>query len=234
MSEITRLERSNFGPPNGLRAAIVVVLPSVVGFATGHPELVYATLGAMFVTNAEGPNRAGLPLPFLLLACFTEAAGLGLGTLVGLTGVFAVPLIGVGVFLSLVAGGGQKFSLVGRYTALFYAVGVGLPGGSVGGAGERFWLSLLGGLLAFLGMWLHRSLTAKATGTTAMASEPLRSMLKRYAVLPRVSAVALQSESFRSSVAVGAASSLGFAHRARAGAPAGLLDRGDDCHRAPA
>ncbi len=210
MSEITRLDKSNFSPSHGLRAAIVVVAPLVVGFATGHPEFVFATLGAMFVTNTEGPNSTRLPLPLLLLACFTEAAGLGLGTLAGLTGIFAIPLIGLGVFVALVVAGDQRSALVGRFTALFYAVGVGLPGGSVGGAGERFWLSLLGGLLAFLGAWLHRSLTARDTGPTASASEPLRSRLKRYAVRPRVSALTFQSESFRNSISVGAASALGL------------------------
>jgi fusaric acid resistance family protein len=211
LNEITRLDRSNFSASHGLRAAIVAVAPLVVGIATGNPEFVFATLGAMFVTNTEGPNAARLPLAFLLVACLTEASAFGLGTLASVTGILAVPLLGLGVFIALFAGGDQRAALVGRFTAIFFAVGVGLPGGSAGGAVERFWLSLLGGLLAFLGAWLHQSLTSgKASGPAAGASEAFRSRLKRHTRVPRPSFLALQSESFRNSVAAGAASALGL------------------------
>jgi len=208
LSEFARLDRSNFNALHGFKAAFLVVAPLVLGFATGHPEFVFATLGAMFVTNTEGPNAARLPIPSLLLACFTEASAFGLGTLAGLTGFGAVPLVGLGVFVALAAGGDQTLAPVGRFTAIFFAVGVGLPGGSPGGALERLWLSLLGGLLAALGAWLHRRLTAgKVSGSS---SELLRSQPKRRVRLPRPGALWLQSESFRHSMAVGAASALGL------------------------
>jgi len=211
LNEITRLERANFSASQGLRAALFVVAPLVLGFATGHPEFVFATLGAMFVTNTEGPNATALPLSILLLACFTEASAFGLGTLAGMTGIMAVPLVGLGVFVALLAGGTRAFAQVGRFTAIFFAVGVGLPGGSIGGAVERLWLSMLGGLLAWFGAWLHRWLTSKgAWGRITNSSELLRSQLKRYARLPRLSAPSPQSEAFRHSMAVGAASALGL------------------------
>jgi hypothetical protein len=211
LSEITRLDRSSFSASHGFRAAIIVVAPLVLGFATGHLELVFATLGAMFVTNTEGSNAAPLPLPLLLLACFTEASAFGLGTLAGLTGLLAVPLVGLGVFIPLVAFGSRTSAQVGKVTAIFFAVGIGLPGGSTGAAVERLWLSLLGGLLAFVGAWLHRSLTAgKASGGAGGAFEPLLSQLKRYAKLPRLTAASMQPETLRHPLAVGAASALGF------------------------
>jgi len=211
LSEITRLDRSNFSASHGFRAAVLVVAPLVLGFATGHPDFVFATLGAMFVTNTEGPNAARLPINILLVACFAEASAFGLGTLAGLTDIVAVPLLGLGVFIALATFGDQKFALVGRFTAIFFAVGVGLPGGSAGGAVERFWLSLLGGLLALLGAWLHRSLTSgKASIRPAGSSESLSLRLKRYARLQRPGPAALESESFRNAVAVGAASALGL------------------------
>ncbi len=189
----------------------MVVAPLVVGIATGHPEFVLATLGAMFVTNTEGPNASLLPLPFLLLACLTEPLSFAVGTLVGLTGVVAIPLVGIGVFLALAVSGSQTLAQVGRFTAIVFAVGVGLPGGSSGVAVERLWLSLLGGLLAFFGAWLHRSLTSrKASGGAIDASEPLRTRLKRYTTIPRPSTLLLQSEAFRHSIGVGAASALGL------------------------
>jgi hypothetical protein len=230
LNEITRLDRTSFSASQGFRAALFVVAPLVFGFATGHPELVFATLGAMFVTNTEGPNAEPLPLPALLLACFTEASAFGLGTLAGLSGILAIPLVGFGVFIALLAGGNRPFALVGRFTAIFFAVGVGLPGGSTGGAVERLWLSLLGGLLAFLGAWLQRSLISqKASGGVSSTLEPLTSRLRRYAKLPRPSVPSPQSEAFRHSLAVGAASALGLTI-GLARAPEGLLDRRDDNH----
>lgn len=211
LSEITSLDMSSFSASHGLRAAVLVVAPLFLGFASDHPELVLATLGAMFVTNTEGPNAAPLPLPILLLACFTEASAFGLGTLAGLTGLLAIPLVGLGVFIPLVAFGSRTSAQVGKLTAIFFAVGVGLPGGSTGAAVERLWLSLLGGLLAFLGAWLHRSLTSgKASGGASVAFEPLLSQLKRCARLPRLTAPSMQSETLRHPLAVGAASALGF------------------------
>jgi hypothetical protein len=212
LSEITRLDRSNFSASHGLRAAAFVVAPLALGFATGHPEFILATLGAMFVTNTEGPNASPLPLPLLLLACFTEASAFGLGTLASLTGFLAIPLVGLGVFIPLTAFGSRTSAQVGKVTAIFFAVGVGLPGASTGAAFERLWLSLLGGLLAFLGAWLHRSLTSgKAPGgMMSGAFEPLPLQLKRYARLPRLTAPSVRSEALLHPLAVGAASALGF------------------------
>ena len=186
----------------------------------------------MFVTNTEGPNAARLPLPGLLLACFTEAFAFAMGTLVGLTGLWAIPLLGLGVFATLSAVGNQRLAAVGRFTAIFFAVGVGLPGGSTGGALERLWLSLLGGLLAFLGAWLHRSLTKREV--SAGASEPLISQLKRHARLPMPSVPSLESESFRHSMAVGAACALGLTVGLALGLPRDFWIRRHHNHRAAA
>jgi Fusaric acid resistance protein-like len=208
---VAHVERSNFNLSAGLRAAAFVVAPLVFGFLTGRPELVFATLGAMFVTNTEGPNAAALPLDVLLLACLTEASAFAVGTLAGLTSLLVIPLVGLGVFIVLAAGGNQTSAQVARFTAIFFAVGVGLPGGSTGAAGERLWLALLGGLWALLGMWLHRSLTSKKTSSgSSNPLEPLSAQLKRYASAPRLNTVWLQTETFRHSIAVGAASALGL------------------------
>jgi hypothetical protein len=182
----------------------------ILGFATGHPGFVFATLGGMFLANTEGPNGSALPLGILLLACFAEASAFAVGTLAGLTGPWAIPLVGLGVFVVLAAGGSQASALAARFTAIFFAVGVGLPGGSAGAAEQRLWLALLGGLWALLGIWLYRSLASKNASSRTSSSEPLRSKLKRYTRLPRPSGLSLQTETFRHSIAVGAASALGL------------------------
>jgi hypothetical protein len=212
LSQIARLDRSNFSASHGVRAAAIVVAPLFLAFATGHPEFIFVTLGALFVTNTEGPNASPLPLPILLLACLTEASAFGLGTLASVTGVLAIPLVALGVFIPLATFGSGTSAQAGKNTAIFFAVGVGLPGGSTGAAVERLWLSLLGGLLAFLGAWLHRALTSrKAPGGEGGAFEPLPTQLKRYARLPRLTAFSMQSQALRHPLTVGAASAVGFA-----------------------
>ena len=149
LKEVTRLDWQNFDLAHGFRASVLVAAPAALGFAVGQPQWVLATIGALFVTNTEGPNSARLPLPALLLACFTEPIAFGVGTLAGLNEFLAVPLVGVGVSVCLMASSDQEYVLVGKFTAILFAVGVGLPGGSVPAASQRLWLSMVGGLLAF-------------------------------------------------------------------------------------
>jgi hypothetical protein len=207
--EVAHLERSNFSLSAGLQAAAFVVAPLVAGFATGQAEFALATLGAMFLTNTEGPNAAAPPLGTLLLACAAEAFAFALGTLAGIDALLAIPLVGIGVFVVLAAGGNQTSAQVARFTAIFFAVGLGLPGGSIGTAGERLWLALFGGLWALLGTWLRRSSTRERASMGSKSAEPLLAQLRRY-VEVRPSALSLQTETFRHSIAVGAASALGL------------------------
>jgi hypothetical protein len=205
--EITHIDRSSLSIQTGIRAALLAITPLVLGLAIGQPQWVYATLAAMMVLNTEGPPAAALPLRIVLLACFTEPLAFGLGTLVGITGVFAVPLIGVGVFVARLSSGNPRLAQVGTFTAIFFAVGVGLPGGSAAVAEQRLWLSLLGALWALLGAWIHRSLTSKWRfgGATESDSEPVGSRAKRYFRIP-----GRKSDEFRLAAAVGASSAVGL------------------------
>jgi hypothetical protein len=207
LDEVTRIDKSNLSVMTGLRAAAIVMAPLGLGLAIGHPELFYATLGALFVTNTEGPPKIALPLQVVLLACFTEAAAFGLGTLAGTTGLVSIPLMGIGVFLALLASGNPRLTLVGTFTALSFAVGLGLPGGSVSVAGERLWLSLAGGLWALVGAWVHRSL-AHSSGSRAprhSAYSPSARLRHYFTPAP------FDSEEFRYALVVGVASAVGFA-----------------------
>lgn len=198
LKETTRLDWQNFDLSHGLRAAVLVVAPLVIGLAFGQPQWLFATLGALLITNTEGPNSARLPLPALLLACFTEPIAFAAGTLVGLNEFLAVPLAGIGIAVCLMASSDPEYVLVGRFTAIFFAVGVGLPGGSEPGAFQRLWLSMLGGLLAFAGTWLHRTLTK---------SPPQPSHLPK---LPKLHDLRPTNAWFRDAVVIAVASSLGL------------------------
>jgi hypothetical protein len=62
LREAARFDRSAFSLPAGLRAGTFVALPVLIGLATGQSEFIFATLGALFVTNTEGPRTLSAPL----------------------------------------------------------------------------------------------------------------------------------------------------------------------------
>jgi Fusaric acid resistance protein-like len=157
LSDITKLNTSALSFRTGFRAAFSVVSPLLVGLATGQPAFVFATLGALFVVNTEGPRATAIPVGMILIASFLEATMFGLGTLAGSTGLLAAPLLGIAVFAALQLAVRPGWAPLGTFSAIFFAVGVGLPGGSIQVAGVRLVFSLAGGLWVTFGAWLHRS-----------------------------------------------------------------------------
>jgi Fusaric acid resistance protein-like len=98
-----------------------------------------------------------IPSRILLIACFTDAASFGLGTLAATTGhLFSPVLLGIAVFAALAVWSNTKWAAVGMYTAIIFTVGVGLPGSSIQSAGLRTLFSLIGMLWALLGIEIHR------------------------------------------------------------------------------
>ena len=205
--EITRVDKSSLSISTGIRAAVLTITPLVLGLAIGQPQWVYATLAALLVLNTEGPPATALPLRVVLLACLTEPLAFALGTLVGTSGLLAVPLVGIGIFIARLSSGNPRLAIVGTFTAIFFAVGVGLPGGSTSVAGERLWIALLGAFWALFGAWVHRSLTSKWNlGSAAKTdSESFGGRAKLYFKIP-----SRHSDEFRLAAAVGAASAVGL------------------------
>jgi fusaric acid resistance family protein len=194
--DITRLDRSAFSFPIGVRGAAFVIAPMVVGVVFQEQAFVLSTLGALFLTNTEGQPSV-LPWRVLLVACFTEAAAFGVGTLAATTGPFAPLLLGVGVSVALLARGSPRWANAGTFTAVAFAVGAGLPGSSVEAAALRLSFSLGGALLALLGVGLHRLALSRrhAPGQVKAAfGQPMSG-----------------SEALRSAVLLGIVSALGFA-----------------------
>jgi hypothetical protein len=101
--DIRRLDKSAFNLPVGLRAAAFVIAPIIVGFAIQQPALLFASLGAVFLTFTERFIPT-IPSRMLLLVCYIEAAAFGVGTLTATTGHLLSPiLLGIGVFVALFA-----------------------------------------------------------------------------------------------------------------------------------
>lgn len=166
----------------GLRAAAFAIAPLIFGLAVGQlgagalvslgtlNEDVVSALGAINLSFTEPGGssilrRVGPPA----LGCLVNAFAFSMGTLVGVSGSLAVPLVAAGVFLGLMIRLRRGLYLVGVVASTVFVVAVGLPGGSEAAAFSRFWLVLVGGLWALLGavlQWLaQRRRSASATQT---------------------------------------------------------------------
>ena len=181
-ADITRVDRSSLSVQTGFRAAILAITPLVLGLAIRPASVGLRHPGRNDSPNTEGPPATALPLSVVLLACFTEPLAFSLGTLVGLSGLFAVPLVGVGVFIARLSVGNPRLAPVGTFTAIFFAVGVGLPGGSVPDAWVRLWICLAGAFWALLGAWAapdpglevaHRRISGRLIWVVRSAGEGL-------------------------------------------------------------
>ncbi|MGA9150172.1 MAG: hypothetical protein WBZ36_06325, partial [Candidatus Nitrosopolaris sp.] len=144
LKDISSLDKSAFSITTGFRAAAFAIAPIIAGFALHQPAFRFATLGAIFLTNTEKAFYT-IPSRILLVACFTEAASFGLGTLVATTSHLLSPiLLGIAIFAILIAWTSTKWAAVGTFTAIIFAVGAGLPGYSIQSAGMRTLFSLIG------------------------------------------------------------------------------------------
>ena len=198
--DIRRLDKSAFNLTVGLRAAAFVIAPIILGFAIQQPALLFASLGAVFLTFTERFIPT-LPLRMLLLVCCIEAAAFGVGTFTATTGHLLSPiLLGIGIFVALFAWSYTKWAAVGMITAIVFAVGVGLPGYSIQSAGLRTFFSLIGTLWALLGIQIHRFVISHRI----QLSEP------RNAEAAGEKQLTPRLEALRSALLIGIASALGY------------------------
>ncbi|MGB6674323.1 MAG: FUSC family protein [Candidatus Nitrosopolaris sp.] len=199
--DIRRLDKSAFNLTVGLRAAAFVIVPIIIGFAIQQPALLFASLGTVFLTFTERFIPT-MPSRMLLLVCCTEAAAFGVGTLTATTGHLLSPLLlGIGVFVALFAWSYTKWAAVGMFTAIVFAVGVGLPGYSIQSAGLRTFFSLIGTLWAMLGIEIHRFVMSHRIQLSGPASTVAAIGEKQS--MPRL-------EALRSALIIGIASALGY------------------------
>jgi Fusaric acid resistance protein-like len=198
--DIRHIQKSSFSLTVGLRAAAFVIAPIIIGFVIQQPALSLVALGAALLTSTE-KLLPTIPSRILLLACFTEAASFGLGTLAATTNhLFSPILLGIAVFAALAAWANTKWVAVGMFTAIIFAVGVGLPGSSIQSAGQRTLFSLIGTLWALLGVEIqcfalsHRRIQLSESENAASEQQP---------PTPRLAAL-------RSALMIGIASALGY------------------------
>ena len=197
-----------FDPKTGLRAAIFVVTPLVVGAATGYLfQGLLATIGANFLTNTEGSGPSATSLRMLGVACLVEPAAMALGTLAGTTGILAIPSVSLGVFFLLMTRSSGRWIQVGLIGALVFVVGVGLPGDTPSSSLERLWALMAGDLWALLGIaiqWRSRSATRGADG-------PAHQPQDQRHIHPFHSGLSVHTEVFGQAVVTAIAAGVGLA-----------------------
>ncbi|MDA4113575.1 MAG: FUSC family protein [Thaumarchaeota archaeon] len=212
LHDITRLDWPRLDIPTGLRAGAFVITPLIVGAATGYLiEGLFATLAANFLTNTEGNPPSATGTKILAAACILEPSALAVGTLTGTTGQLLIPLVGLGVFMLLMARAYPSWALVATISAIFFVVGTGLPGDSVAGAFERFWSSMIGAFWALLGVMIQRWLTAHRSRSGSKGPPPQTMAQASRHLHPFMSDFSIHSETFRQALLTGMAAAVGLA-----------------------
>ena len=199
VNNITKLDYSSFSLVNCLRSGAFVLLPFLLSPAIGYVNAAFAALGGMWLTNTEGP-KSRAPIWILIIACFSESAAVGLGTLAGTSGSIAPALVGIGVFLPMLLHGNPRWTRVGTFTAITFAVGVGIPG-DLAAAVHRSLFSILGTLLVLLGILIQRLVNDR------MSNKPSQ---MRVQDLPRLIDTQLHPDALRNAITIGVASADGF------------------------
>jgi len=112
----------------GLRAAVALCAPIVLGDLAGIPNLGWAALGGFEAILADqgGPYRTRLSS--LATLSIGGAAGLFLGSICGASLYWAIPITAVFCFLwSYLAILGQPFSTAGILVQVIFICGIGAP-----------------------------------------------------------------------------------------------------------
>lgn len=135
----------------GLRAAVALCAPLVLGDLAGIPNLGWAALGGFeaVISDTGGPYRSRLGS--LITLSLGGAAGLFLGSLAGANLYWALPGTLIWCFLwSYLAVLGQPFASAGVLVQVIYICGIGAPAASWRGAAGPALLLLAGGAWAAL------------------------------------------------------------------------------------
>jgi len=86
LHDATRVERRRFDLLTGVVAAVLVIVPRVMGRAVGTPNGgVFATLGAPNLLLATAASPRATRFPPLAVAAFSNASAFALGTIAGTT-----------------------------------------------------------------------------------------------------------------------------------------------------
>jgi hypothetical protein len=225
LRSLTTFDTSQIDAWSGLRIAILTMVPMVVGLATNQVAWgLIASLGTFNLSISQNPHSFSRPaLRFLVVTSVVNASALGLGTLVGISGVFAIPLFGFGFFIAAFLAIYADAAIMGLTACVLFSIGVGLPGGgSVTAAEGRFLFSLAGGLLGLVGAMMHgliasrteknkRHDQASANPSPITANAGSRQSYRDRLLKPVTANLSLRSEHLQFSLAFGIAGAAALA-----------------------
>lgn len=198
VKDFTRIDRSGFNLSLGATGGIFVITPMILSVVIHEPILLFTVLGALLIALMEG-QPAAPTRRIVLIACFTEGAAIGIGTLAATTGhILSLILLAVSLFVILLARGRLNWGPVGTFTAVALALGIGIPGASLQEAGIRASFAILGGFWGILGVELRRYGVMRRKKTVKIAASALSTSPMSHA------------ENLRSAFVLAIACTLGF------------------------
>lgn len=124
-------------------------------FAGLLSEGVFATIGCLNLVLLQFLGSADDRVRRSFYGLGLNAVAIGLGTLVGTAGFFAIPLVAIALIVAHLAGRLPRSGNLTLIVSVMFVLGVGLPGSSGAEAGNRALLVLLGGGLAVGGLLVH-------------------------------------------------------------------------------
>ncbi len=142
----------------GLRVAILLSVPMLAGIYLGHTYAgLVGTLGVFSFSVVEVPGFHRKPqIKHLFVTGGVNSLAFAAGTLVGLAGIFSVPLLGIAFFTAAFLTSNNDAASTGLVACVVFSLGIGIPGATgPSSALSRLWLSYLGVLLAFSGFLVH-------------------------------------------------------------------------------
>jgi Fusaric acid resistance protein-like len=182
VSDLARVDRSTFDWPTAARSALLLAIPVGVAVGTGFVEAgVFAALGCFNVLLLQFVGTADDRLRRSAWGLVFNAVAVGLGTLVGMLGLLAVPLIVAGLLVAHLVDRVPNAGPLTFCVAVMFVLGVGFPGDSVTQAEVRVPLALLGGALAFAGLALHIAFARRWGRSSASGESPTPSVGTRAA-----------------------------------------------------
>jgi hypothetical protein len=199
--ELVHARPNRFDPRQGARAALVVLVPLVIGYALGFVEAsVLVTIGALNLLLVVAPAPGKTPIYALAVASVGNTLVFAAGTLIATTPpVVEVPVVGLGVFLVFLSSRGDGWDAVSFIAAVMFVVAVGLPVASGSGEVLRPLAVLIGGGWGFLALsvdWvLFHGSSGETKGADAAPSAPAslsyRSLAPHAAVVGATTAIGL-------------------------------------------
>ncbi len=173
VKDFTRIDRSGFNPSLGAMGGIFVVAPLILAVVIHELALLFTVIGALLIVMMEGQPIVPSGR-ILLIACFTVGAAIGIGTIAATTGgSLSLILLAVSLFVILLARGRLNWASVSTFTAIAFALGIGLPGASLQEAGLRAIFALIGAFWGVLGVELRRSVMERRKRSVKIAASTL-------------------------------------------------------------